>query len=935
MCFPLHSDPCLSVCPQTPARGGAPPPETGFISDLKAGDLLGRSNEELVLLLIQLRRQSTAIAAAQDRARQQLNAATSAPLPEGPQREAALLNIDRLRSQIRELDKQHELTRPLISLVDNMLKLSSLYEAPPPDGPSVQERRRFSQRVEERRMLREERRHWHAIAGQPFDMQDRLERRIELTRQEAGRAPLRDSERLLMQQRALQQELGQVRAALTSSARSLEDTAAENSRLEREMMMLRQRLQTVMTENSGPETLRSQEVRALEAELQRVQSLIDDLAVRREQLSRQVTALTQPPEPTARPRRHHQASWIETDLDSMVTVAGGRAAAFDKDQPLFVNTYYEHQPLVRGHEAPPPPAPSGHHTLPARPSRAAAERRRHASGPAPREPSPPGLGADDPAAGDKVSLDSGLNSSSPTDNSHQSLVQPDGPTSSDTLPGSWPSSQLESRALGGEPEYRGTQTQTGEYRGTQTHTGEYHGTRQQQPTAARNLAGVHQPGTTGSSAPPPPRHQYMNVAPAAAGGGQARVGGADGRESAPPESAVGEQSAQDQPRERDEPQELSEADERMQRFYGIIPKEKLEIKTVRIVKRESQLRQKDKSRRGMDESELTSVGEADNQEGDSESPENIIEQDAVLSQFRRALSLPRGYDRRSKASQDAISRIPNFRHQMLKRMVDRSPSTDRLSAHERLFGSNPSLPAGGGGTATSSGDSVQQGPASPVFKSDAARRIVEELQGPEQYRRARPRPKRRHFTISSSRPVHHEAAAPSPKLLSRSADDMDMERALGESGGTPDVVKSSLTRTDPRFDADTIDTLLGTPQKILIPERYVPELEVEPISVEERLQRSRKAASIRRMLTQSTGFLDSIGTADHQGPSPRGSVVTEKLQRAHILQLNEILARQVTEKSKRVAVEALATMERPRRAKEDDSPPPELPITQQRDSYLT
>ena len=32
------------------------------------------------------------------------------------------------------------------------------------------------------------------------------------------------------------------------------------------------------------------------------------------------------------------------------------------------------------------------------------------------------------------------------------------------------------------------------------------------------------------------------------------------------------------------------------------------------------------------------------------------------------------------------------------------------------------------------------------------------------------------------------------------------------------------------------------------------------MSVEERLQRSRKAASIRKMLTQSTGFLDSIGS---------------------------------------------------------------------------
>ena len=92
---------------------------------------------------------------------------------------------------------------------------------------------------------------------------------------------------------------------------------------------------------------------------------------------------------------------------------------------------------------------------------------------------------------------------------------------------------------------------------------------------------------------------------------------------------------------------------------------------MRIVKRESQLRQKDRTRRGLDETELTSVGEAENQECDEESPEDVIERDAVLSQFRRALSLPRGYDRRSKSSQDAISRIPNFRHHMLKRMVER------------------------------------------------------------------------------------------------------------------------------------------------------------------------------------------------------------------------------------------------------------------------
>ena len=70
------------VClpPQAVSRGGAPPAEPGFISDLKAGDLLGRSNEELVLLLIQLRRQAAAAAAARDRVSRQLDRAVTTDL---------------------------------------------------------------------------------------------------------------------------------------------------------------------------------------------------------------------------------------------------------------------------------------------------------------------------------------------------------------------------------------------------------------------------------------------------------------------------------------------------------------------------------------------------------------------------------------------------------------------------------------------------------------------------------------------------------------------------------------------------------------------------------------------------------------------------------------------------------------------------------------
>ncbi|XP_037087787.1 uncharacterized protein LOC119108316 [Pollicipes pollicipes] len=81
---------------------------------------------------------------------------------------------------------------------------------------------------------------------------------------------------------------------------------------------------------------------------------------------------------------------------------------------------------------------------------------------------------------------------------------------------------------------------------------------------------------------------------------------------------------------------------------------------------------------------------------------------------------------------------------------------------------------------------------------------------------------------------------------------------LRSASSTSDIVRATRPGPGLSYDGDTIDRLLARPQKIHIPERYVPELELEPMTAEERLQRSRKAASIRKMLTQSTGFLDSI-----------------------------------------------------------------------------
>ena len=61
----------------------------------------------------------------------------------------------------------------------------------------------------------------------------------------------------------------------------------------------------------------------------------------------------------------------------------------------------------------------------------------------------------------------------------------------------------------------------------------------------------------------------------------------------------------------------------------------------------------------------------------------------------------------------------------------------------------------------------------------------------------------------------------------RAIDDLDMEQALKSNDGlcTPDVIKSAL---DPKSEGSkisetTIDRLFGVPDKIVIPERYIPD----------------------------------------------------------------------------------------------------------------
>lgn len=88
----------------------------------------------------------------------------------------------------------------------------------------------------------------------------------------------------------------------------------------------------------------------------------------------------------------------------------------------------------------------------------------------------------------------------------------------------------------------------------------------------------------------------------------------------------------------------------------------------------------------------------------------------------------------------------------------------------------------------------------------------------------------------------------------RARDDADMERELRlpsfHHPFAPDVVRSTIGQPI-RINDKTIDRLFCAPDKIVIPERYVPEQQVEEIGEEEKQKRLRKTESIRRMLTGS------------------------------------------------------------------------------------
>ncbi|XP_023289885.1 serine/arginine repetitive matrix protein 2 isoform X1 [Orussus abietinus] len=1004
------------------------PGSAGGLVQVSAGELLGRTHEELVLLLIQLRRQSATLCKAMETCHMEIEAQARLAELDTPRRLENWQKLEELQKHLMDLEKQYEKGKPLVNLVDNMVKLGSLYNhGNHPNGtvggsrqdllhgldPAKEHRDRleFNQRVQEQRLLAEERRDWDRLSPDHGQLQAKVQQLYKLDRllqEESGtlhslqqdkeilekalgglrhkmqssRSNPVETERYRKQQLLLERELSRVRLLLAHNSKKLEETVAENARLEQELVVLRQKLQASRRYAGNMARDPSGTTAALEAELRRVQQLVGDLQRQRQELSVQVRQLTEKshslvqqirPQSAAAPQVHQSkkrthSSWLETDLDSGTTLDHGL------DSPSSPALSTSPRSGQNSHQASP----------------------RFKDPPAPYKENFPRYS---PPIQDSQSFGQTL----PSQN-HISALSPQ-------LREQIQQHQLKQQQLRDRMQGKGSPVQANVaplYVNTESR-------RQDVPKHGEvGLSnGPIPPPEYVPPPPPPPSEEALLV-----------NGGVYGH-----------------------------AEEN--KFPGLLHgREKQEIKTVRIVKRESERRQRDRgdrtgnlgipltnglpvpggAKRLAEEESSQQLEKAQLGRVVEESPMTHAQSTVQLSeldevQFQRSMSLPRGFGGQRPQpgihqgllqgpvpppprsdSMNALRnmmarrhRVRQFEHQDASSDSTLSPYTESPTStsmansspnystspsayspsHQNYqaqgaraisnylqvgpYGSIPSLAKEGNqvpgnstavspvpprdrffGSAASINSLSESPQLSPVFKSEAARQIIKEMtekrsEGPR--RRQVPKEKRRHYTVSSSKPVFDLEDTFSKMGMGRARDDLDMERALRPRINAPDVVRSTLSHKELKYNESTIDQLLGTPNKILIPERYIPEQTPE-LSAEEQEHRLKKAESIRKMLSETAVTAPEGGGEDYlllddemeKSDTLKKKVAEEKRQREHILQLNQILAKQVMEKSKMVAVQALATLplnQEPSFDEDDLSPVTPLPLYQQRENYYS
>ncbi|XP_018802728.1 PREDICTED: uncharacterized protein LOC108977483 [Bactrocera latifrons] len=733
---------------------------------------------------------------------------------EGLTRAESIQRLDYLKQHLLDLERQYEKSKPLVNLVDNMVKLGSLYRNNDINGRQPQrneavtlDRLEFNQRMQERRLLLEEQKQWDRLSPNHSELQSKVHQLYQLDQllqEESGtlqnlqrdkeeleralgglRARIQDTsgppmalEAAKKQQHMLERELSRVHQLLAENSKKLEQTVAGNARLEQELIVLRQKLQAsrgargsqgALTNGvGGTDSFASNTTAMLESELKRVQTLVGDMQRQRQELSSAVRQLTENsnrlyqeignkenianglPLDISQKKRTNSASWQETDLDSMHSIS---------------------------------------HTL---------------------------------------SDDSTLNLSTPL----------------------YVDTKLSDFNNGDELQrlMAGAGVSAGSYRYND---------------ASDNLetSGVDSDG-------------FLDSNP----------------------------------------------------FANLTNQEKQEIKTVRIVKRESERRHRDRSERN----------------GLSSSTQNL---DQVLEEEQQLMSsnglISNGYQHMNGGTTNDYQ--SNGRSKSLPRSYNEPPTSGKVRHHHHHSSKHSSKHNGHHSSSSSSSKQEDYYGRNYDKNSNYAGYPFSNGANGASIANGGHAERREHLNPLANAYFAKQLQQQQQNTNWRARDDLDMDLALRPRMNAPDVVRSALGHGE-KISENTIDNLLLAPNKIVIPERYIPEKTPE-LSPEEKKRRQEKVESIKKMLAEAP-----ISTANDTTVSlPPSKINAEKKQREHLLQLNQILAQQVMQMSKIVAEKAMAKVHNDEGVDDDDddasptgrdersseSPSEPLPIYQQRDNYFS
>ncbi|XP_060072453.1 uncharacterized protein LOC132552308 [Ylistrum balloti] len=315
---------------------------------ISAGDLIGKTHDELVLLLIQLRREHTDLEKERNFFREKVDQRRASehnyrrllqesdgPFDQLTEREH--YEYMQLRSQLEDADKRLEVYRPMVNLVHNMVNMGSLYGGDnfmlasqyrkhllsPDEFTPPKKMLEFSRKHQEEKIVHGIKEDIKQLSSDEVILEDKLEKLYELDRrmheqsyhvaqaqedkemlekalqgilrqQDTCRDNPREQDQLIHQQRTIEKEISRVMHQLAKASRDLEETTAENNMIEHEVALLRSKVTGELSRSKSAPSLSNESLRnkmKMQKDLAQVKNIMAGLNQQGAQLSEAMNTL--------------------------------------------------------------------------------------------------------------------------------------------------------------------------------------------------------------------------------------------------------------------------------------------------------------------------------------------------------------------------------------------------------------------------------------------------------------------------------------------------------------------------------------------------------------------------------------------------------------------------------------------------------------------